>query len=228
MATPTLIYCAAGSPRMAEIAVNAGYKYGARLPDTVYQPLYFADQDWRNPDRGRYMAALAEHRPHMATVLDWDDNTRYEEVMSWAEEAAQYVEVVVVVPKIPGTIQYIPEYIGNAEIVLGYSVPTKFSGTPVPMWEFLGCPVHLLGGTPQKQMELARYLYVYSADGNMANKMAVRYCAYWENGTGLTAKSRWWTQLQPLRPDGCYEAFAISCRNIMAAWCNAKPQEVGV
>ena len=59
---PDLIYCADGNPTFAALAVAAGWRYGARLPGTVYQPVHFADQDWRNPDRARYMAALATHR----------------------------------------------------------------------------------------------------------------------------------------------------------------------
>lgn len=218
MAAPHLIYCADGSPRMVEIAMRAGFHYGAQLPNTIYAPVWFSDQNWKHPDRAAYMAALAVQRPHMATVLDWERDDQEAEVFSWAEEAAQFVDVVAIIPKVPGTIARIPRRINGASIVLAYSVPTKFAGTPVPMWEFQGRPVHLLGGTPQGQMNLARYLDVFSADGNMANKMAVRFCAYWENGTGRTEKSRWWTQLLPLRKDGCYEAFGISCHNIMAAW----------
>ena len=70
-----LIYCAAGNRRFAEIATSHGFRYGAQLPGTVYTdvaPLYFADQDWKEPNRDKYMSALAQHRPHMATVLDWE------------------------------------------------------------------------------------------------------------------------------------------------------------
>ena len=74
MGTPPLklIYCADGNPDFAAAAVEAGWLYGARLPSTVYRPVYFADQDWRRPDRARYMAALMAHRPAVASVLDWE------------------------------------------------------------------------------------------------------------------------------------------------------------
>jgi hypothetical protein len=42
-----LIYCAAGNPRLYQIAHDAGYLYGARLPGTIYGPLHMADQEWR-------------------------------------------------------------------------------------------------------------------------------------------------------------------------------------
>ena len=64
-----LVYCAGGNARFAQIAIDAGYKYGARLPATVYHPVYFADQDWHAPDRARYMAALAQPA-HRATSIN--------------------------------------------------------------------------------------------------------------------------------------------------------------
>lgn len=120
------------------------------------------------------MRALAEHRPEMATVLDWEDESQEGEVMGWAEDAARYCRRVVVIPKVSGTIGRIPERIGEAEVVLGFSVPTSYGGTAVPTWEFGGRPVHLLGGSPQRQRALAGYLNVVSLDGNMAAQQARR------------------------------------------------------
>ena len=45
-----------------------------------------------------------------------------------------------------GGIARVPEQIGGKAVRLGYSVPTKFGGTEVPLWEFGQRPVHLLGG----------------------------------------------------------------------------------
>lgn len=92
-----VIFCSDGAPRWTPIAIEHGYRYGAQLPGTVYPehgPLYFADQDWRAPRRDRYMAELARLRPTMATVLDWEREQQLPEVLEWAEEAAQYVELV--------------------------------------------------------------------------------------------------------------------------------------
>ena len=89
MAVPVLIYCADGNKRLAQIAIDAGFRYGARLPARgPHHPVFFADQDWKAPDRARYMTELAEHRPVMATVLDWEQMEQRDEVLSWAEEAA--------------------------------------------------------------------------------------------------------------------------------------------
>lgn len=222
MATPTLIYCADGNKRLAEIAVNAGYEYGIQLPGKPHYPLYFADQDWKQPNREAYMKALEKHRPHMATVLDWEHDEQMPEVLSWAEEAAAIVEVVLIIPKVFGGVAKLPRTIGGVPIRLAYSVPTKYGGTQVPAWEFSGWPVHLLGGSPQKQMELSAYFDVRSIDGNMANKLATERCQFWVPGNAQQAKNRWWPTLKEagIKVDGDapYEAFQLSCENIMAAW----------
>lgn len=226
MAAPKLIYCGGGNPRFYRIATEAGFLYGSQLPDTVYGPLHFADQDWRNPKRKAYMAALAEHRPHMATVLDWEREDQLPEVLDWTEEAAQYVERILIVPKVVGGIGRIPRRVGGKPVVLAYSVPTRYGGTELPIWAFTGWPVHLLGGSPHKQMELWRYFSniaeVVSADSNMINKMATQRCQFWVPGTARGAKDRWWPTLKEMgaerQHDAPYEAFRRSCANIMTAW----------
>lgn len=231
MSTPTLIYCGGGNRRFMEIAVSAGFKYGAQLPDTVYGPLYFADQDWRKPNRAAYMTALARHRPVMATVLDWEREEQAPVVLDWAEEAGQYVERVLIVPKVSGGINRLPRRINGRDVVLAYSVPTRYGGTQLGAWEFGGWPVHLLGGSPQAQMHVWRHLHglcdVVSADGNMASKMATRHCQFWTPGDARHASNRWWPTLveadgERSDGDGPYEAFRRSCVNIAAAWAGAR------
>lgn len=221
MATPALIYCGGGNPRFWKIATDAGFYSGARLPDTIYGPLYFADQDWRNPNRTAYMAALEKHRPHMATVLDWEREEQLVEVLDWAQEATRFVEQVVIVPKVIGGIARLPRTIAGATVVLGYSVPTVYAGTPVPIWSFRGWPVHLLGGSPHQQMKMWRYLpsEIQSIDGNMANKMAQR-CQFWRRRKGTKGH---WVSLKEadgevMGQDANCEAFRRSCRNIKEAW----------
>ena len=222
------MYCAGGNRRFAQIAIDAGFRYGARLPARgLHHPIWFADQDWKRPDRAAYMAALAAEQPHMATVLDWERDEQLSEVMGWAEEAAGHVERVVVVPKVPGGIDRLPRRVDGADVVLGYSVPTRYGGTPLPLWSFAGWPVHLLGGSPHRQMEYWRYLVncadVVSADGNMSMLIATRYCQFWVPGTMRRARDRYWPTL--VEADGTrwgqdapYEAFRRSCENIRQAW----------
>lgn len=218
MATPELIYCAGKNPRFEAVAFVAGFGIGVQLPNTVYHPIVFADQDWEHPNRAAYMSALAKHRPRMATVLDLERDDQRDEVLGWAEEAAQYVARVLIIPKVSGIIEAIPRRIGGADVVLGYSVPTRHGGTYVPVWEFSGWPVHLLGGSPHRQMELARYMDVVSTDGNMALQQSGS-CRFWSARKG---RSGHWVQLRDigidLPIDNNLEAFRLSCENIMEAW----------
>lgn len=214
MATiPELIYCANGNRRFAEIAINAGFTYGAQLPGTVYFAPEFVDQDWKNPNRENYMACLAQHRPRMATVLDLEHYQQMSEVLSWAEEAAQYViEAVLIIPKSQGIVSHLPRIIGGREVRLAYSVPTRYGGSSLPLWDFIGWPIHLLGGRPEKQMELSNYLNVVSADGNYFGMKARRFCEHWEWPGRFVPDGR-------QTKDGAhYAAFERSCVNIVRAW----------
>lgn len=214
-----LIYCADGNRRFAEIAINAGFLYGAQMPRHVYFQPFFCDQDWKKPDRKKYMAALAKHRPYLASVLDWERDDQYGDVMKWAEEAAMYVSEVMVIPKVCGTIDRIPEVIGGKRVRIGYSVPTKYGGSFVPLWEFGRRPIHLLGGSPNKQFELTYYLNVVSVDGNYTQMMASRYNEFWMDGS--------WHELNQngihYEKDAIYEAFSRSCQNVMEAWQRLQP-----
>lgn len=220
---PELIYCAGGHHAFASIAKAAGFTLGAQLPCNVPFSIGFADQDWKKPNRSAYMQALAEHRPRMATVLDWERDEQLPEVLSWAEEAAQYCERVLIIPKVIGGIDQLPRRVGGADVVLAFSVPSTYGGTPLPLWEFTGWPVHLLGGAPQVQMRYALHLNslaeVVSTDGNMANKMA-HYCRFWR---AQPSKKGFWVQLSEVGitdfgKDANAEAFRRSCTNIIEAW----------
>lgn len=247
-ARPELIYCANGNERFARIAIEAGFTYGAQLPGTVYFRPEFADQDWKQPNREAYMAVLQKHKPRMATVLDWEHDEQLPEVLAWAEEVAALVtESVLIIPKVLGGVARLPRIIGGRQVRLGYSVPTRHGGTQVPAWEFLGWPVHLLGGSPHAQMSLAGIsldsrppmmgfakgvprLNVQSVDGNMHHLMATWHCQFWMPGTARYARSRYWPTLREANrhlwgdgsadADAPYEAFRRSCKNIMAAWMN--------
>ena len=227
MEHPVLSYCADGNRRFADIAVAAGYRYGAQLPNTVYHPVWMADQDWKRPNRAAYMTALARHRPTVATVLDWERDEQLAEVLGWAEEAAQFVERVLIVPKVIGGIGRIPRRVNGRDVVLAYSVPTRFGGSQVPIWELAGWPVHLLGGSPNAQMKtwltLRGMAEVVSADGNYAQKMAVRYGQFFDPAGSSRYRTRWWPRLaeadgERRETDVPYECFRRSCENIMAAW----------
>lgn len=219
MASPTLIYCGGGNREFMRLALEAGFEPGAQLPSKVYSPyLYFADQDWKRPSRSAYMSALAKHRPNMATVIDWEHDSQLPDVLDWAEEAAQYAGKILLIPKVMGGIDQLPEKIGGADVVLAYSVPTRYGHTCVPPWEFSGWPVHLLGGSPHQQLSLWRqmpYCDIISVDGNGYQRKATKYCESWE------PPGRWVSDGDRNTRGGPARAFARSCANIAQAWADA-------
>lgn len=183
--------------------------------------MYFADQNWRRPRREAYMTALARLRPAVATVLDWEEPDQLPEVLSWAEEAAGHVTLAVcVVPKVPGGVSSIPRQMAGKDVILAYSVPTRHGASPVPLWELRGWPVHLLGGSPQRQVEVWSYLRgicdVRSVDGNMSKRMAVERCLYW---TRETTEHGHWQPFNHKLPTGAPdECIRRSLTNVLEAW----------
>jgi len=226
----TLIYCADGNRRFAEIALRHGYKYGAQLPNTVYFPPMFTDQNWRNPDRPGYMAAVQKFRPALATVLDWEREEQLPDVLDWAEEAAQWVtEAVILIPKVVGGVKRLPREICGKQVRLGYAAATTFSGTPVPISEFRDWPVHCLGGGPANQMDLARSLDVQSADGNYIQSMARKYAQFY-SPSASRAKNRSWPTLTGagllVEWDAPYVAFELTCIAVPMAWNGCTGQQI--
>lgn len=223
-----LFYCAGGNKRFAEIAIRYGFSYGAQLPSTVYFPPAFADQNWKKPNREKYLAALDKHRPRIASVLDLEREDQFDEVLAWAHEVSLLVtEAVIIIPKVMGIITKLPREINGKSVRLGYSVPTKYGGTQVPAWEFVDWPIHALGSSPQKQAEVFQYLNVVSVDGNYAQKMATQYNQFFVPGVSTQSQNRWWPRLDDhyaggIKQDAPYMAFELSCMNIKAFFAGCK------
>lgn len=223
---PELIYCAHGNRRFAEIAIKHGFKYGSQSAKTVYFPPMFIDYDFKCKKSKwiRHVADCRKYRPELAIIPDWMEYRRLGELVELrAVEIAPFVGEILIVPKVKGGIAELPRVIAGKRVRLAYSVATSFGATDVPLDEFGDWPVHLLGGSPQKQIEVAKRLNVISADGNYAQKLAVENNQYFHAGGLVGAKNRYWPQLQEsilghISHDAPYVAFELSCLNIMAAW----------
>lgn len=220
---PTLVWCADGNAEHSRIAVEAGWEYGVRLPAKGMLkdvPLFFADQDWKKPDREKYMKLLSIYKPQIATVLDLERKDQLNEVMEWAEEAASFVRrAVIVVNKVPGISRKIPLEVSGVPVWLGYSVPTSHGASGVSLIEFGRRSVHVLGGSPQAQYavwsRLRHLATVESMDGNMCKKMATKRCLYW---TSKKSKYGHWQPLGGFDGNGPLEAVRRSLRNINEFW----------
>lgn len=242
-----IIYCADGNKRFALTAIEENFTYGARLPGTVYFRPQFVDQDWKNPSLDKYIKEIKKYKPRLATVLDWERWSQLGEVIQWGYAIAPYVqEAIIIIPKVrftrTGWQNYIPKKIRGVKVRLGYSVSTGYSGTAVPLTDFLGWDVHLLGGSPMERAKLAGLhlnrncllieaprLNVVSVDGNYHLKMTTKYNQFCvPDGSARYAKNRFWPTLKEFygkkwgdgssKADAPYKAFANSCKTIMAMW----------
>lgn len=202
-----LIYCADSNPQIAQVAIMNGFTYGAQIPGTIYFPVDFIDQNWKDPNRRKYMTFARINNPRIATVLDLESPEQFDLVMEWAYEMSNYVsEAVVVIPKYSGAISQLPRTVNDIPIRLGYSVPTSYGATLVDLSEFDGWDVHLLGGSPSMQIELAHKMNVVSIDCNYMFKIAM-YKKYYYKG-----------KFYEERKNSLVKTFDISCHNIIQDW----------
>jgi uncharacterized protein DUF6610 len=99
------------------------------------------------------------------------------------------------------------------EYLLGYSVPTKYGGTTIhPKWFRRG--VHLLGGRPDVQRQLARLMRVVSIDCNRFTFDA-RFGDYFDGEI-----------FRPHPTGGYVNCLADSIQNINAIWKAYSPKRV--
>ncbi len=209
------IYCAGQNRRLMQIAYEEGYLLGIRsdLLDFGY-PISFVDIDYRRPDFPSHLEIVKKHRPKYATVPDLSETVTSEvdvmRAISQAEELSGYCEVVLIVPKRSDQLSLIP-----SQYAIAYSVPTSYGGAKFGIWKLRGRRVHLLGGSPQMQMRLYGYMpaEIQSADGNMAQLMAVKMAKYWQG-------KRWHKHPQHGQgiPDLYLDCWQRSCENIRAYW----------
>lgn len=140
-------------------AFDLGFLTGFR-EDCSYQqqqfqhlelPVGMLDNDFRNPNLDRYAERLLEHEPAVAVIGDAYDVTQARSYVRTIQELeADLPETeFIVVPKCRDAIEAIPD-----DIVLGYSrgyadlLAHEFSDAV----DWRGRRVHILGGSPPKQL----------------------------------------------------------------------------
>lgn len=243
-----VVYCAADGKDYAGIAIEEKFTYGARLPDTVHYAPSFVDNEWERPDRSKYMAALAEWQPRLATVLDWERWSQLDEVLSWAGEAARHVsEAILIIPKVRGGVKCLPWEVNGIPVRLAFSYPTGHGEADFDiLTEMINWPhgIHVLGGPPHAQLAIkagrlklprrrtpqpdmfTAALDVRSVDCNYHLFLANKGLLWRGNPDGT------WFEHVSIREvnngerwgDGSgsananYEAFRQSCENIIKAW----------
>jgi hypothetical protein len=185
---------------VSHVAVGGGFLLGFRSTDLSKRggtqsdwagPVNFVDNDFLHYDHAEHLAAVRQLRPKYCTVRDIMTRqqcaaagTEYftlQRILGFAEELQRYAEHVIVIPKYDCIDKIPPQY------VLGYSVPSSYGGTPVPIARFKGRRIHLLGGPWNDQLG---YLAaagddVVSLDTNVATKAALWGSVYKADGSNV-------------------------------------------
>lgn len=121
------------------------------------------DIDWKNYDFQKHLRAVQEFQPLLTVARDIECISELNQILKQAAVLQEYCKYVVIVPKDIRLIHIstkIPQH-----FLLGYSVPTRYGKTTLPL-SFFDRPVHLLSGHPQLQREIAKSIDVFSMDCN--------------------------------------------------------------
>jgi len=219
------------------LAVKVGWGYGTRSTNAPCaqatkvkgHETNFIDNDFRNYDHEFHLAVVKKWRPKYCTVRDVFTEAQcaemgivyypLEQILEWAEELNQYAENVIVIPKY-NCIDQIPD-----KFVLGYSIPTSYAGTPVPFELFKGRRIHLLGGSPNKQIAYWRRLpdEVVSLDNNYILKAATFGSVWTEHGSYSLDTVTGALVDRPL-----YPALVLSLANFAKFWSHVPPPLEGL
>lgn len=206
-ARPHLITCH-GRP-VGRLALKYGWLPGARYTNLRdvrgFERVGLIDIEWKRYDFGRHLAAVKLTRPLLTVAKDVQKLSELPGVLDQAHELLRFANHVIIVPKdrqlAEGLSQRIP-----SRFLLGYSVPTRYGGTSIPLSSFRGRAVHLLGGRPDVQLMLAKKLRVFSVDVNRFTLDA----AFGDYFDGRTFKPH---------PEGGYvRCLRDSIRNITRCW----------
>jgi hypothetical protein len=215
------------------LACKSGWLYGLRssagpcaVADIMLShKVQFVDCLYTDYNHDLHLAQVAKHRPRYATVRDImlrgqceQAGIKYyafDQIMKWAEELREYADNVIVIPKTDCIKDIPPEY------VLGLSIPTSHGGTPLPLDKFRGRRVHLLGGSPNRQISYWQALRdeVISMDNNYLMKIAQYGVAWIPEGRQVSLTDLGFGAVSnPL-----YVALAISLGNFGAYFRKAPP-----
>jgi hypothetical protein len=198
----------AHSSRVLSVAARYGWLPAANYDNLrnvrMFERVGFIDINWKRYNFRRHLEALRVTSPLMTVARDVEDYRDMQRILDQARELARYCTHVVIVPKDPRLGTYLDTAIPG-EFLLGYSVPTRYGGTPIPPRAFTR-PVHLLGGRPDIQRRLADVMPVVSVDCNRFTLDA----AYGDYFDGETFRPH---------PVGGYDrCIADSIQNINALW----------
>ncbi len=217
-----LIYTSGNNKTYAEMSQEAGWLIGMRSDKTPCDvPISFVDINYKEPNWPRHLVICKRLHPRYAIIPDLNElrvsKADIDRTLYQYEQISSYCEVPLIVPKVVSQLALLPSH-----MAIGLSIVSRYGGVQSVEFEFLplleGRRVHLLGGSPHKQMEMYRYISCYadvvSADGNMFQRMS-GYGKYWQSGKWIRHPR--FGQKDPRVSSDC---IMWSLKNIRCAWEN--------
>ena len=199
-----IIYVRGGDKTAPAIAEATGMKYGIRHDYTSYAPaVHMLDIDFHRYEQlpfaekrafwQVYRARVIELKPTIAMTADYFDFAGSGDLLNEQLHDLQILQVprVMVCPKFPQAIDGIPDW-----CIVAVSVPAKSYAGFLPDYDHLkGRRVHLLGGKPELQADVARKILgaggeIVSMDGSY-HAMKAAKGQWWDGGR--------WVQLRRKR-----------------------------
>lgn len=151
------------------LANKHGWLPGARYTNLRdirgFDQIGLIDIDWKAYSFDAHLRAVKAVRPLMTVARDLISVRDVNRLLEEVAVLRQYARYVIVVPK-TRSFKTVQRLLNGRSNILGYSVPTGYGATHVPMSQFGSWKVHLLGGRPTMQFNLARQLNVVSLDCN--------------------------------------------------------------
>lgn len=213
-----LIFCGDGGGKWRDAARECGWLVGSQPKSMSLTGLDFTDLDFKNMFADgyldRYCRFVKRQQPQFAVLPDILTHAHIETCLETGDRVADDVGVLIVVPKVSGIISELPLHIRSTPVVLGVPCSRYGSRTnSVCYWELASWKhgVHLLGGSPIKQLRLRDYLPVTSLDCRQHMNVSV-WGDYFKDGR--YHRDATYTP----KHDRIVELFKESCRNIMEAW----------
>jgi len=171
------VYCRGSSQLTYHIPYSVGMVYGTRHTEKPLMQPFFVDINWKNYDWNDYLHKVSLWKPVMAMVADYEHPSQRKQLYQQIRDLkALEIPRILVCPKFDGAIKHIPSF-----CTLAISIPSKYAGFLPEVTEIWNRPLHLLGGSPQKQrayIEQHPQLHIVSVDGNshvVAAKFGRRY-----------------------------------------------------
>jgi hypothetical protein len=170
------------SPFLGKLGETMGWRAGAISSavsprflaqcETLPLDVGFVDNEFKEYDHESHVAAVKALSPDFATVRDVMTEAQCAQadidyyplgqVLEMAQEVDECATNTILIPKYD-CLDDIPD-----QFILGYSVPTSYGMTPLPLEAFQGRRVHLLGGNWDRQLRAVGVLSsdVVSIDNN--------------------------------------------------------------